>query len=94
MVLKHLINTLPGEADSSVQRIALSLQDSLGDNSIRQMAGAVVALMARPNLSLLPSQRATYVRFMVSTEVDRRSLTEVGFSSVKRRQRLCGKCRN
>ncbi|XP_043485318.1 maestro heat-like repeat-containing protein family member 1 [Leptopilina heterotoma] len=66
MVLKHLINALPEENDTSMQRIALSLQDSLGESSAHQMVGAIVALMARPNLSLLPSQRATYIRFMVT----------------------------
>ncbi|KAG7209580.1 hypothetical protein KM043_011242 [Ampulex compressa] len=66
VVLRHLINTLPPENDGTLQRIALSLQDSLGDNSMRQMAGAIVALAARPSLPLLPSQRALFVRYMVS----------------------------
>lgn len=69
MVLKHLINALPEENDTSMQRIALSLQDSLGESSAHQMVGAIVALMARPNLSLLPSQRASYVRFMVNIKL-------------------------
>ncbi|KAK2577321.1 hypothetical protein KPH14_003451 [Odynerus spinipes] len=66
VVLRHLINTLPSEDDTTLQRIALSLQESLGDSSALQMVGAIVALAARPTLPLLPSQRATFVRYMVS----------------------------
>ncbi|KAI4498116.1 hypothetical protein M0802_006940 [Mischocyttarus mexicanus] len=66
VVLKHLINTLPSEDDTTLQRIALSLQESLGDNSALQMVGAIVALAARPTVPLLPSQRATFVRYMVT----------------------------
>ncbi|XP_015183266.1 PREDICTED: maestro heat-like repeat-containing protein family member 1 [Polistes dominula] len=66
VVLKHLINTLPSEDDTTLQRIALSLQESLGDNSALQMVGAIVTLAARPTVPLLPSQRATFVRYMVT----------------------------
>nr|XP_050863894.1 maestro heat-like repeat-containing protein family member 1 [Vespula vulgaris] len=66
VVLKHLINTLPPEDDTTLQRIALSLQESLGDSSALQMVGAIVTLAARPTVPLLPSQRATFVRYMVT----------------------------
>ncbi|KAL0107180.1 hypothetical protein PUN28_015596 [Cardiocondyla obscurior] len=66
VVLRHLINTLPPEDDGSLQRIALSLQESLGENGALQMVGAIVALAARPTFPLLPSQRAKFVRYMVS----------------------------
>ncbi|XP_077256814.1 maestro heat-like repeat-containing protein family member 1 [Temnothorax americanus] len=66
VVLRHLINTLPPEDDGSLQRIALSLQESLGENGALQMIGAIVALAARPTFPLLPSQRARFVRYMVS----------------------------
>lgn len=66
VVLRHLINTLPPEDDGSLQRIALSLQESLGENGALQMVGAIVALAARPTFPLLPSQRARFVRYMVS----------------------------
>ncbi|XP_046813255.1 maestro heat-like repeat-containing protein family member 1 [Vespa crabro] len=66
VVLKHLINTLPSEDDTTLQRIALSLQDSLGDSSALQMVGAIVTLAARPTVPLLPSQRAIFVRYMIT----------------------------
>lgn len=68
VVLKHLINTLPPEDEATLQRIALSLQESLGENSsgALQMVSAIVALAARPSFPLLPSQRAKFVRYMVS----------------------------
>ncbi|EZA49279.1 HEAT repeat-containing protein 7A [Ooceraea biroi] len=68
IVLKHLINTLPPEDDATLQRIALSLQESLGENNsgALQMVSAIVALAARPTFPLLPSQRAKFVRYMVS----------------------------
>ncbi|XP_058805829.1 maestro heat-like repeat-containing protein family member 1 [Phymastichus coffea] len=65
VVLRHLINTLPPEDESALQRIALSLQDSLGDGSTRQVIGAIVALAARPTFPLLPSQRTSFIKFMV-----------------------------
>ncbi|KAL6261907.1 hypothetical protein P5V15_006990 [Pogonomyrmex californicus] len=66
VVLRHLINTLPSEDDGSLQRIALSLQESLGENGALQMVSAIVALVARPTFPLLPSQRVRFVRYMVS----------------------------
>ncbi|KAG5329833.1 MROH1 protein, partial [Acromyrmex charruanus] len=66
VVLRHLINTLPSEDDGSLQRIALSLQESLGENGALQMVSAIVALAARPTFPLLPSQRAKFIRYMVS----------------------------
>ncbi|XP_031777051.1 maestro heat-like repeat-containing protein family member 1 isoform X2 [Nasonia vitripennis] len=74
VVLRHLINTLPAEAifslqdDAALQRIALSLQDSLLQGDVcctRQVIGAIVALAARPSLPLLPSQRSSFIKFMV-----------------------------
>lgn len=56
--------------DAAMQRIALSLQDSLlqGDGCCtRQLIGAIVALAARPSLPLLPSQQSSFIKFMVTT---------------------------
>ncbi|XP_066601131.1 maestro heat-like repeat-containing protein family member 1 [Prorops nasuta] len=66
VVLRHLINTLPSEDDESLQRIALNLQESLGESCARQMVGALAALAARPTIPLLPSQRTAFVRYMVA----------------------------
>ncbi|XP_024939150.1 maestro heat-like repeat-containing protein family member 1 isoform X2 [Cephus cinctus] len=66
VVLRHLINTLPPQNDAVLQRIALTLQESLGEASARQMVGAIVALAARTSLPLLSSQRATFIRFLVA----------------------------
>lgn len=65
VVLRHLVNTLPPGDDASLQRIALSLQNSLGEGSTRQLVGAIVALAAHSTLPLLPSQRAAFIQFMV-----------------------------
>lgn len=65
VVLRHLINTLPPEDDASLQKIALSLQNSLSEGSTRQLVGVIVALAAHPTLPLLPSQRAAFIQFMV-----------------------------
>lgn len=65
VVLKHLINTLPSDDDASLQRIALSLQNSLSEGNARQMVGAIVALAAHPTLPLLPSQRSAFIKYMV-----------------------------
>ncbi|XP_011301504.1 maestro heat-like repeat-containing protein family member 1 [Fopius arisanus] len=65
VVLRHLINTLPSDDDASLQRIALSLQNSLSDGNAKQMVGAIVALAAHQTLPLLPSQRATFIRYLV-----------------------------
>lgn len=66
VVLKYFINTLPPEEDGTLQRIALSLQESLREDSSLQMVSAIAALAARPTFPLLPSQRAKFVRYMVS----------------------------
>lgn len=54
--------------EAALQRIALSLQDSLGDGSTKQLIGAIVALAARPTFPLLPSQRSAFVKFMVKNK--------------------------
>ncbi|KMQ97699.1 heat repeat-containing protein 7a [Lasius niger] len=66
IVLKFLINTLPAEDDGTLQRIALSLQESLGEDNTLQMVSAIAALVVRPTFPLLPSQRAKFIRYMVS----------------------------
>ncbi|XP_063985336.1 maestro heat-like repeat-containing protein family member 1 [Diachasmimorpha longicaudata] len=65
VVLRHLINTLPADDDASLQRIALSLQNSLSEGNAKQMVGAIVALAAHPTLPLLPSQRAAFIKYIV-----------------------------
>nr|ACE75349.1 HEAT repeat-containing protein [Glyptapanteles indiensis] len=68
VIIRHLINTLPTEDDLSLQRIALSIQNILGDSggsTIRQLAGPIIALLAHPSLNLLPSQRANLIRFII-----------------------------
>ncbi|XP_046485809.1 maestro heat-like repeat-containing protein family member 1 isoform X1 [Neodiprion pinetum] len=65
VVLRHLINTLPNEDDSALQRIALSLQESLHEGNARQLVGAIAAIAARSMKLLTPDQRACFVRFMV-----------------------------
>ncbi|XP_034951758.1 maestro heat-like repeat-containing protein family member 1 [Chelonus insularis] len=65
VVVRHLINTLPSEDDVSLQRIALSIQNILGDSNLKQMVGPVISLVAHPTLSLLPSQRIALVKFIV-----------------------------
>ncbi|XP_008560336.1 maestro heat-like repeat-containing protein family member 1 [Microplitis demolitor] len=75
VVVRHLINTLPTEDDASLQRIALSIQNILGESTggagsstsstVRQLAGPIIALLAHPTLPLLPSQRANLIRFII-----------------------------
>ncbi|XP_014215700.1 maestro heat-like repeat-containing protein family member 1 isoform X1 [Copidosoma floridanum] len=66
VVLRHFINTLPAEESTAFQRIASSLQDSLGDaNYTRHLVSAMVALAARPTFPLLSSQRSSFVKFIV-----------------------------
>lgn len=52
--------------ETALQRIALSLQDTLSEGNPRQMVGAIVALAARPSVPLLPSQRSSFVRYLVN----------------------------
>lgn len=60
--------TFSVQNDAALQKIALSLQDSLGDGSCtRQVIGAIVALAARPSLPLLASQRSSFIKFMVGS---------------------------
>lgn len=54
-----------------MQRIALSLQESLREDSSLQMVSAIAALAARPTFPLLPSQRAKFVRYMVNNAQDK-----------------------
>lgn len=65
VVIRHLINTLPTEDDVSLQKIAQAIQSVLSDVSGREIVGAIVALAAHPTLTLLPSQRAAFIRFIV-----------------------------
>lgn len=68
VIIRHLINTLPTEDDLSLQRIALSIQNILGDSggtTVRHLAGPIIALLAHPSLNLLPSQRANLIRFII-----------------------------
>ncbi|CAD6243793.1 GSCOCG00013142001-RA-CDS [Cotesia congregata] len=68
VIIRHLINTLPTEDDLSLQRIALSIQNILGDSggaTVRYLAGPIIALLAHPSLNLLPSQRANLIRFII-----------------------------
>ncbi|KAJ8688258.1 hypothetical protein QAD02_024053 [Eretmocerus hayati] len=65
VVLRHLINTLPAEDELALQKIAQSIQDSLSDGNTRQVVGVIVALAARPNFFLLPSQRSSFIKFIV-----------------------------
>lgn len=52
-----------------LQRIAMSLQDSLGDGNTRQVVGAIAALAARQTFPLLPSLRSAFIKFMVRAQI-------------------------
>ncbi|KAK0166476.1 hypothetical protein PV328_004896 [Microctonus aethiopoides] len=66
VIIRHLINTLPVEEETSLQKIALSIQNVLGDVNARQIVGPIVALVAHPTLTLLPSQRMSFIRFIIA----------------------------
>lgn len=48
-----------------MQRIALSLQESLAEDNSLQMVSAIAALVAQ-SIPLLPSQRAKFIHYMVN----------------------------
>lgn len=54
-----------------MQRIVLSLQESLTEDSSLQMVSAIAALVARSTFSLLPSQRVKFIRYMVNNAQDK-----------------------
>ncbi|XP_029176005.1 LOW QUALITY PROTEIN: maestro heat-like repeat-containing protein family member 1 [Nylanderia fulva] len=65
VVLKFLINTFSKD-DGILQRIALSLQESLGEDNTLQMISVIAALAEKPTFPLLPLQRAKFIRYLVS----------------------------
>lgn len=57
-----------------MQRIALSLQESLGEDNTLQMISVIAALAEKPIFPLLPLQRAKFIRYLVNnaqTEVEK-----------------------